>query len=84
MYYDDETRRFNLLSGLAFGLVLGAGLALLGVPQERVPKRRRGGHGARLGKRVTGTLERARGRVAEGADERITAASSRLDRWMGR
>lgn len=29
MYYDDQTRRFNLLSGLAFGALLGAGVGLL-------------------------------------------------------
>lgn len=29
MYYDDQARRFNLLSGLVFGAVLGAGIALL-------------------------------------------------------
>lgn len=29
MYYNDSTRRLNLLSGLVFGAVLGAGLALL-------------------------------------------------------
>lgn len=36
MYYDDQTRRFNFLSGLTLGAVLGAGLALLVAPQERV------------------------------------------------
>jgi len=29
MYYDDEARRFNFLSGLLLGTVLGTGLALL-------------------------------------------------------
>ena len=29
MYYEDRSRRFNLLSGLVSGAVLGAGVALL-------------------------------------------------------
>ncbi len=29
MYYDDQARRFTLMSGLAFGAALGAGVALL-------------------------------------------------------
>jgi hypothetical protein len=36
MYYDDSTRRRNLLSGLVFGAALGAGLALLFLPEERL------------------------------------------------
>lgn len=42
MYYDDDIRRYNYLSGLIFGAVLGAGLALLArLPQEGVPRRSR-------------------------------------------
>ncbi len=41
MYYDDSSRRLNLLSGLVFGTVLGAGLALLFVPGERMEGGRR-------------------------------------------
>jgi hypothetical protein len=46
MYYDDEARRFNFVSGLLFGGVLGAGLALLLSPQKQVrtPQRLRGGY----------------------------------------
>ncbi len=29
MYYDDQGRRYNLLSGFVFGALLGAGLGLL-------------------------------------------------------
>ena len=36
MYYEDQSRRFNLMSGLLFGTALGAGLALLLIPQDRV------------------------------------------------
>lgn len=40
MYYDDQTRRFNVLSGLIFGTVLGAGLALIAAPARGGPARR--------------------------------------------
>ena len=36
MYYNDEARRFNFLSGLLCGSVLGAGLAMLVAPQKGV------------------------------------------------
>ena len=35
MFYDDETRRFNFLSGLLLGAVLGTGLGLIAAPQGR-------------------------------------------------
>lgn len=40
MYYDDQGRRFNLLSGLLFGTLLGAGIALLAAPERRAPSAR--------------------------------------------
>jgi gas vesicle protein len=40
MYYKDEARRFNFLSGFLCGSVLGAGLAMLALPQKEVPPRR--------------------------------------------
>ena len=36
MYYNDEARSFNFLSGLLCGSVLGAGLAMLVAPQKGV------------------------------------------------
>ncbi|HET7321146.1 MAG TPA: YtxH domain-containing protein [Longimicrobiaceae bacterium] len=36
MYYDDEARRFNFLSGLLLGGVVGAGVALLLAPRRAV------------------------------------------------
>lgn len=33
MHYDDEARRFNFISGLACGVVLGSGLALIVSPR---------------------------------------------------
>lgn len=35
MFYDDEARRFNFLSGLLLGAVLGTGLALIAAPRGR-------------------------------------------------
>ncbi|HYH78295.1 MAG TPA: hypothetical protein VEX86_00810 [Longimicrobium sp.] len=36
MHYDDSTRRLNLLGGLVLGAALGAGLALLLLPEDRL------------------------------------------------
>lgn len=41
MYYDDEARRFNFLSGLLLGALLGTGVALVAVPRVRTRKRSR-------------------------------------------
>lgn len=41
MHYQDETRRYNLLSGLLLGSVLGAGLGLLAPPTGAMMRRRR-------------------------------------------
>jgi len=41
MDYDDETRVFSFLSGLALGAVIGAGVALLTAPQSGRRARRR-------------------------------------------
>jgi hypothetical protein len=38
MYYDDQARPFNLLSGFIFGALLAAGLTVLArASQEEVP-----------------------------------------------
>jgi hypothetical protein len=55
MEYSDSSRRLNLLSGIVFGTLLGAGLALLLLPGDGVGEKarlvvrgaRRVGHGAR-------------------------------------
>jgi hypothetical protein len=40
MYYDDEGRRFNVVTGLLFGTLLGAGITLLVTEQTRQPQPR--------------------------------------------
>jgi len=65
MYYDDTTRRLNLLSGLVFGAALGAGLALLLLPDERLRS------GGRIVVRAARTLGRdvSHGNGRAAADE---------------
>lgn len=60
MYYDDQARRFNLLSGLLSGAVLGAGIALLLRPEARSGATRRLLVEARDS--LEGARSRARGR----------------------
>lgn len=79
MYYDDEARRFNFMSGLLFGGVLGAGLALLVAPQKRVrkPQRLRRGYG-----RVRAGAGSGIGALREGAESlgsRFAQARKYLD-----
>ena len=82
MYYDDEARRFNFISGLLLGAVLGTGLALLAAPQNRttVSARGLGKATARAGKRARASIEDARDRgqrASEGAFTRVRAAAER-------
>ena len=79
MHYDDRSKRYNLLSGLVFGAVLGAGLALLLAPSA--PKARRG---ARVAGRAARQLRRAAAHVVEDARDaaeelRLEARRARLD-----
>jgi hypothetical protein len=71
MYYNDSSRRLNLLSGLVFGTVLGAGLALLFVP-ERV------GGGRRVVVRAAKAVRRTARGGAEAARERLEGVRTRL------
>ena len=78
MYYDDEGRRFNLVTGLLFGTLLGAGLALLVAPQQRLANPRAVRRTARRVKRNTeGAFDTLRGKVME------AVASSISEAWKG-
>ena len=71
MYYDDSSRRLNLLSGLVFGAALGAGLALLfasDVPES----------GRRLVVRAARGAARTAREGAGAARGRLDAARERL------
>ncbi len=57
MYYEDESQTFAFLTGLALGLVLGAGMALLTAPQS--------------GRRTRRRLRRAIGRSGHPVSERL-------------
>jgi uncharacterized membrane protein len=78
MYYDDEGRTFNLATGLLFGTLLGAGLALLVTPQKRLPDTRRVRRTARrIRSGAEGTLETLGGRLMEAVAAGINEA------WKG-
>ena len=74
MYYDDSSRRLNLLSGLVFGAVLGAGLALLFVPGEQLEG------GRRVVVRAVKTVGRGARAGAGSARARLDAARARRRR----
>ncbi len=57
MYYDEESQTFAFITGLALGMVLGAGMALLAAPQS--------------GKRTRRRLRRAIGKRGGPVSERI-------------
>jgi hypothetical protein len=65
MYYEDQARRFNLLSGFLVGTVLGAGIGLLSgsLRSIQLPIRRR----KTLGQRIGAYGEEARGAVLSAA-----------------
>ena len=74
MYYDDSSKRRNLLTGLVFGTLLGAGLALLLAPGDGVGERARYVVRSTRGLRRGGGRTRAyahalRARIAEAAGE---------------
>ena len=71
MYYDDEGRTFNLATGLLFGTLLGAGLALLVTPQRRLPDTRGVRRTARRIRKSTGG---AMGSLGEKLMESVAAS----------
>ena len=77
MQYDDETRRFNLLGGLACGAVLGAGLALLLGPKAKKTDVGRAAH--RLTRRTKRSLARAADRAESLAGDARAHLRRRID-----
>lgn len=81
MYYDDQARQFNFVSGLLFGAVLGAGLALLASSQDRV---RRTGRRRRPGRDwaalAASGLDRLRDEVAQSVSDAAASGRERLRR----
>jgi gas vesicle protein len=58
MYYDDESQTFAFLAGLALGVILGAGVALLTAPHSGKRTRRQLRRAINRGSRpVTDRLE---------------------------
>ena len=79
MYYDDASRRFNFVSGLVFGAVLGAGVALLLAPQDRVRGSTNLARSARrLRRRATRGLDHLRDGVEESFADALAAGRKRL------
>ncbi len=78
MYYEEESRRFNLVSGLLSGVVLGAGIALLLLPE--------GGRARRIRRVARGAGRSASRRMVElgeGFGEALSGAVAE-GRWRSR
>lgn len=75
MHYEDEARRFNLLSGLLFGTVVGSGLALLGrtLRRVRLPTRRRSPR-----QRLQRQLDEVRGEARKAARTALATGARRF------
>jgi gas vesicle protein len=72
MYYEDQSRRFNLVSGLLSGAVLGAGVALLLRPDtDRV---------RRIGRSASRRLDGLREELGDTLQETVRAGRTRLGR----
>jgi hypothetical protein len=78
MYYDDRSRRFNVVSGLLSGAILGAGLALALVPSRRSGAARVGVAARELGRGAAERLGGLPARVAGLADGAARAGRKRF------
>lgn len=79
MYYEDQSRRFNLASGLLSGAVLGAGIALLLLP-DRPRARRIGRAAAGVGRRAARRAGELREELGDTLHDTVRAGRRRLKR----
>lgn len=77
MYYEDQSRRFNLVSGLLSGAVLGAGIALILLPGHARPRRVRRA-AARAGRSASRRMEALRDGLADTLQDSIRAGRNRF------
>ncbi|HEX2190589.1 MAG TPA: hypothetical protein VHG51_16895 [Longimicrobiaceae bacterium] len=77
MYYEDQSRRFNLASGLLSGAVLGAGLALILLPDRGRQREIRRAAG-RAGRSATRRIGELRGGLADTVQEAVHAGRGRF------
>lgn len=73
MYYDEAPKRFNLLSGLACGALLGAGIALLLAPRPSRKLRKLRRRAAELGDRTAKAGGRAARELGRKASSRVAS-----------
>ena len=78
MYYEDQSRRFNLVSGLLSGAVLGAGVALLLRPVDRGPVERVRRTAGRVGRTASRRWEELGDDLRDTVRTSVRAGRSRL------
>lgn len=79
MYYEDQSRRFNVASGLLSGAVLGAGIALLLLPDRtRVRRIRRAATG--IGRTAARRAGELREDLGDTLHDTVRAGRRRLKR----
>lgn len=79
MYYEDQSRRFNLASGLLSGAVLGAGIALLLLP-DRARVRHLGRAAAGIGRKASRRAGELREDLGDTLHDTVRAGRRRLKR----
>lgn len=79
MYYEDQSRRFNLASGLLSGAVLGAGIALLLLPDRR-RARRIGRVAAGMGRKAARRAGELGEELGDAVQDTVRAGRRRLKR----
>ena len=80
MYYEDQSRSFNLASGLLSGAVLGAGIALLLLPDRTSRSRRIGRAAAGVGRRAARRAGELREELGDTLHDTVRAGRRRLKR----